>query len=336
MIPRKLPLGKVPIDVLKRLLELAPLSEDVIVGPGIGIDAAIMRSEDDYIIAACDPITGASKEIGWLSVHVNANDIYASAGKPRWYVATLLFPKDSTEEQIVAIMRGIREGLEETGASLVAGHTELTNRVTEAIVVGTMIGSPFIPGKYISNRSAKVGDAIIMTKGAGIEGTWILLEERGSELELPARILSKIPELKKMVSIRKDVQALLRIGINNIHAMHDATEGGVLGAIYEVSEASRVGFEIYEESIIVREETQILSEILGIDPLKLISSGTLLATVDKDYAEDAIKVLKKEGIDSSVIGYIRESDRILVKKAGERLRISSPPTDELWRIIGSC
>lgn len=333
MIKRKLPLGKVPVDILRRILELAPIGEDVVIGPGVGIDAAVLRSRDDYVITACDPITGTSKEIGWLSVHVNANDIYASAGKPRWYVVTLLFPKDSTEEHIMTVMRGIREGLEEIGASLVAGHTELTNRVFETIVVGTMIGNPIIPGRYISNRSARVGDAIIMTKGAGIEGTWILLEERGDKLKLSAKILNRIPELKKMISVGKDVQTLLKIGVDNIHAMHDATEGGVLGAIYEMSEASGVGFEVFEEEFIIREETKALSNVLGIDPLKLISSGTLIAAVDAEHAEEAVRVLKKEGIEASIVGYIKEKEKILVKRTGEKIHISEPPLDELWRIL---
>jgi len=331
---RRLPLGKIPMEVLQRILRLAPMGEDVLIGPGIGIDAAIVRTKDNVVIAACDPITGTSKDIGWLSVHVNANDIYACAGKPRWYVVTLLFPRNSTEDNILSVMYSIREGLKEIGASLIAGHTELTDRVTEIVVVGTMIGTPLIPGKYISNRNARPGDAIIMTKGAGIEGTWILAGEIGHKLGLPKELLRKTSELKKMISIGKDVQTILRIGIDKIHAMHDATEGGVLGAIYEISEASKVGFEIYEENVIVREETEALAENLKIDPLKLISSGTLIAAIHREYADEAIKTLKKESIDASIIGYIKESGRTLIKRSGERIRIASPPIDELWRILG--
>ena len=329
----KLPLGKVPIDVLRRILSIAPTGEDVIVGPGIGIDAAVLSSKDNIIIAACDPITGASKEIGWLSVHVNANDIYASAGKPRWYIATLLFPKDATEKSILEVMMGIREGLEEVGASLVAGHTELTDRVTEVVVIGTMIGAPMVPGRYVSNRDMKPGDAILMTKGAGIEGTWILLSELGHRLGIPEDILRKASKFKEMISVGKDVRTLLRIGIDNIHAMHDATEGGVLGAVFEVAEASKVGFEIYEEEVLIREETRVLAEKLGIDPLKLISSGTLIVAVSKEHAEEAVKVLRKEGIDATIIGHATEDERVLIKKSGEKVRIHSPPVDELWRIL---
>ncbi len=330
----KLPLGKVPIGILKKILDYVDTDDSVLVPPGIGIDAAIVRSHDNIIVSACDPITGASREVGWLSVHVNANDIAACAARPQWYIVTLLFPEDSGEEEIYETMRGIRQGLREVGAVLVAGHTELTNKVKDTIVVGTMIGTPMVRGRYVSNKGAKVGDIIIMTKGAGIEGTWILAETFHDKLGLSEKELENIRKLKKMISVLPDVKALIGIGVENIHAMHDATEGGLLGALYEVAEASGVGFEVYEEDIVILEETQRIAERLMVDPLKLISSGTLIAVIDSRYSDMAIKALRNRGIQATVIGHITSGRRIIRRLDGGIVEIKEPPIDELWRILG--
>jgi len=329
----KLPLGKVPISVLRNILGYVRSDKTVLEAPGVGIDAAVISLRDNIIVSACDPITGASKDIGWLSVHVNANDIAVCAAYPRWYVVTLLFPPKTTEDDIYEVMGGIKKALEEVDANLVSGHTEITNKVSDVIVIGTMIGAPMIKGKYVSNRNAKVGDYILMTKGAGIEGTWILAEAFRSKLEIDRMLMEKIMRLKKKISVLPDVEAVVKIGVENIHAMHDATEGGVLGALYELAEASRVGFEVYQENMIILDETRKISEYLSIDPLKLISSGTLIVVVDKDMCDQVVENLKKKQIDVSIIGKITDSKRVLIKENGEKTYIDEPPIDELWRIL---
>ncbi len=328
-----LPLGKVPIEILRRILKYANTDKSVIVGPGVGIDAAIISVEKKIIASACDPITGASKDIGWLSVHVNANDIASVAADPRWYVVVLLFPKNATEEQIYEVMDGIKKGLVEVGASLVAGHTELTDKVTDTIVVGTMMGIPMVNNKFVSNKNARPGDYIIMTKGAGIEGTWILSEALGEKLDLDDRIIQNIKKLKSKISVLPDVRAIVNVGVDNIHALHDATEGGLIGALFEIADASNVGFTVDESKIIVLEETRKIASKLAIDPLRLISSGTLIAVVDKDVAEEALSMLKKEDITAEIIGKITEDKKIIRRIDGRSEEIKKPSVDELWRVL---
>jgi len=329
-----LPLGKIPVRVLRKILDGLQFDESVIVGPGVGIDAAVLCSRDNIIVSACDPITGASKEVGWLSVHVNANDIAASAAYPRWYIVTLLFPSDAREKDIFDVMDGIKRALREVKANLVAGHTELTNKVRDTIVIGTMIGTPMVRGRYVSNRGAKLGDAIVMTKGAGIEGTWILAETFCEKMGLSEDMMRSIREMKRMISVVRDAEIALNVGIDNIHAMHDATEGGVVGAVFEIAEASGVGFRIYEEKIIVRRETACIANVLSVDPLRLISSGTLILAVDREVAEELIGLFRSNGLEASIIGEIVEKDRVLVRRDGREERILEPPVDELWRILG--
>ncbi len=329
-----LPLGKIPMRVLRRILKHVVCGEDILVGPGIGIDAAVIRSSSSIIVSACDPITGASRDVGWLSVHVNANDIAVCAAYPRWYVVVLLMPPGTQEEHIYELMSGIRGALSEIGASLVAGHTEITNKVTDTIVVGTMIGTPMISGKYVSNRNARPGDLIIMTKGAGIEGTWILVDMFRRKLGLSESYARRARGLRRLISVLPDVEALINIGIENIHAMHDATEGGLIGALFELAEASNVGFYVDEECVIIRDETRVLAEKLSLDPLKLISSGTLIAIVDPQHGDEAIDALSRRGIEASIIGRITSGKRVLRRIDGTEVKIRDAPVDELWRILG--
>ncbi len=330
-----LPLGKVSIKILRKILGYVKTDTSVIVTPGVGIDAAIVSVGEELIVSACDPITGASREVGWLSVHVNANDIAVCAAYPRWYVVTLLLPPRIREEDIYDVMEGINNALSEIGANLISGHTEVTNKVTDTIVVGTMIGIPMVKGKYVTNRGARDGDYIIMTKGAGIEGTWILAESLGKERGLSESEIRRIRALKNKISVLPDVKVLMEIGVDNIHAMHDATEGGVLGALYEMAEASDVGFRVYEDKIIVREETKKIASLFSLDPLKLISSGTLIAAIDGDFVDKAINLLRKGGIDACVIGEITKGNREIIKDDGSVVILREPPIDELWRILGS-
>ena len=172
---KKLPLGKLPYRVLlEKVLGNIEVNESILLPPSYGEDGSVIKINNELIIAAADPITGTSREAGWLAVHVNANDIAVHAADPMWFLVTLLFPKGSDENKIEEIMKGIKKGLMEIGAYLIGGHTEITDRVTDVIIAGSMIGKPMIPGKYVSSSGAKPGDVILLTKGAGLEGTLIL------------------------------------------------------------------------------------------------------------------------------------------------------------------
>lgn len=338
----KLPLGKIP---MKPLLESVIRnviydSSSVLLPPAFGEDGAVIKSADNILIVASDPITGASERAGWLSVHVNANDIAVHAAYPKWYLVILLLPKESSQRDIDNVMQGIKQALMEINASLIGGHTETTDRVTETIIAGTMIGEPMIPGKYVTSSGAKPGDVIILTKGVGIEGTFILatdfadiLEEKG----VSKRTLEHARLFEKYISILPDVVGLIKgVGIENVHAMHDITEGGLLGGVYEMAYASGLGFKIYEESIPIFPETKEVCSILSLDPLKLISSGSLLAAVDRTVAEEAAYCLRKKGVPAAVIGeFTQEKKGFIIRVNGSVDEIREPPVDELWRLIKS-
>ncbi len=334
---KHLPLGKLPMNTLKKcVLSHVIVDSSVLLPPRVGEDGTVLKLSDNLIIAAADPITGATEKAGWLSVHVNANDVAVHAAYPRWFLVTILLPEGANEPLIEDIMNGILKALREVDACLVGGHTEVTSRVVEPVIVGTMIGEPMIKGTYITSGGAEPGDAIILTKGAGIEGTLILATDFKERLqkEVGEDVLNRALMYERMISVLPDVKQIIKVGIENVTSMHDATEGGVLGAVYELAEASGRGFLIYEDKVIINPETRRICEVLKVDPLKLISSGSLIATVKKNKAKEAIALLRAAGIRAAVIGKIleRPSERILVRRNGEEVSLKEPPLDELWRL----
>lgn len=332
----RLPLGKLPKKILEeKVLKYAITDKSVVLPPRYGEDGSIIFSDDRYIISAADPITGATRDAGWLSVNVNANDIVVHAANPKWFTTIILFPKEISTEQIENTLSGIKEALEQIGANLIGGHTEITDRVRETIISGFMMGTPMVKGKYVTSSGAKDGDLILMTKGAGIEGTYILATEFGEKIGIDEEVLGRVSLFREMLSVIPEVKTLVNeIGIENIHAMHDATEGGLLNAIYEMSVASNKGFIVYRDDVLVREETRQIAQEFKIDPLKLISSGTLIAAIQKDEAPIAVKALKRNGIDAAIIGEFRNKpERILVEPSGESTEVRKDIVDEIWLLL---
>lgn len=342
MINRKLSLGKLPQDMLINLvLSKIKVGANVLLSPSFGEDGAVIKTKEDILVVAADPITGATEEAGWLAVHVNANDIAVHGAYPKWFIATLLFPPETNERNIELVMDGIVKALDEIDATLIGGHTEITDRVNDVLISGVMIGEPMIKGKFITSSGARDGDAIIITKGVGIEGTYILAKEFRDKLEryLGDDIIDEAIQLKRMISVLPDVEhAINSIGLNAIHAMHDLTEGGLIGGLYEMAHASNLGFIVHEEKIPILKPTKEICDFLKLDPLKLIGSGAILIAVEASKAEILVKSLQKHGTNASIIGSFTKKFRkkgYLIKQDGTKLVIKESPIDELWSFLMS-
>jgi len=275
-----LPLGKLPGDLLQALLDKhAPRDPRVVVGPRVGEDAAVIDLGDRYLVATADPITFATDEIGWYALHVNANDIVVRGATPRWFLATLLLPAGATDEVGVRALFGqLAEACEDLEVALVGGHTEVTHGLDRPIVAGTMLGE-VAKDKLVTTGGARVGDAIVLTKGVPLEGAAIIAREQ--EAELACELAS-------------------------VHAMHDPTEGGIATALHELADAAGVGLRIDRDRIMVLPEGKLLCEAFGLDPLGTIASGALLMTLDPADAGVVIHALAREAIDCHFIGQVVE------------------------------
>ena len=331
-----LPAGKVGKDVLKRLVFtcLGVSSDKVITGPKVGEDAAILDMDDKVLILKANPITGAESRIGWLAVHINANDVAVRGADPKWYMSIVLLPEGSEEDLLRVIMTEQHEACCELGVSIIGGHTEVAPGLSRPIIAGFMIGET-TRERYVTTGGAQAGDKIILTKGVGIEGTGILATDmRETLLKLvDTEILDKAASMLNEINVVPE--ALIAGRVEGVHSIHTPTEGGLLNGLIEVSEASNHGFTIYEDRLLIRHETSIVADALGVDPLKLLSSGSLLITVDPDQAEKVIEKLSGIGVESRVIGEVTSDpkSRLLIKIDGEVVPVDDVFQDEIYRLL---
>jgi hydrogenase expression/formation protein HypE len=303
-------IGKLPIATLKRFLRQNRISDRrVVVGPGIGEDAAVIDTGGPrYLIVKTDPITFTADQIGWYAVHINANDIATKGAHPLWYLATLLLPEELTTEAIVEkIFHDTLEACRAIGVTLIGGHTEITAGLGRPIVVGQMLGE-VDKNKLVRADGARKGDLIILTKGIAIEGTAVIAREHETDLlgVLDKKTLTACRNFMYSpgISVLKD--ALTATVSGPVHAMHDPTEGGIATALHELAWAAGVGLRIRAEAIPVFPETQALCNHYHIDPLGLIASGALLIVVPPAEAERTVAHLRAAAIAATVIGEVTD------------------------------
>jgi len=330
------PLGKLPTEELARLLmNGTPTSDRVIVGPGIGHDAAVLSFGDTYLVAKSDPITFVTSDIGWYAVQVNANDIACMGATARWFLATLLLPEERTNARLVeSIFEQIRAACSDMDIELVGGHTEIAHGLDHPIVVGSMLGE-VAPEALVRPGGAQRGDVLIITKGIAIEGTAIIAYEKSAELgEVDISFLDHCRGFLRDPGISVVRDAAIATAAGEVHTMHDPTEGGLATGLWELAASSGCGLEIDEGAIPVLPETQTLCAALKLDPLGLIASGSLLlavAPVDEPMILDA---LAQEGIPAVTIGRVVEDpDRVVLKKGEQERPLPQFQRDEIARLF---
>lgn len=321
--------GKLPSDVLeKRILSSFRFKrEEVLVRSKVGEDCSVLDFGEYACVVSTDPITGASNEIGRLAVHISCNDVAANGVEPFGLLFTILAPEGTTLEVLQDIVRQAAEEAASLKVEIIGGHTEITPAVNRIVVSTTAIGRA-AKDRVVTSSGAKPGDYIILTKWAGLEGTAIIAHDFEKRLRgrMDDALLESAQAMMGHISVVKEGMIAGETGAT---AMHDVTEGGVLGALWELAEASGVGLRIYRDKIPVRPETRAICEELGLNPLKLISSGCMLITC-RD-GQGMLEALNREGIPASIIGEVVVEGRTLVD--GEReVPIDPPESDELYKV----
>ncbi|MEM4303699.1 MAG: AIR synthase family protein [Candidatus Caldarchaeum sp.] len=325
----KLPVGKLPEDVLKKhvLKHLGHQRRDVVLWPGYGEDAGAVKTSKTVYVLSTDPITGSKRFVGWLSVHASANDVAVSGAKPAWFSSTILLPKGSGYSDLSKIVRQIHSACRRLEVAVVTGHSEVAPFVTSPTVIGHMIGR-LIVKKPITSHGAKPGDHIVMAKSVGLEGAAIIASDYPHLLRrknIGVKDITRASGFIRRTSVVEEALAFAREGVS---AMHDPTEGGLVGGLYEMAQASSVGFYVERSKVLVDPLVEKICRAVDIDPLKLISSGTLLATAPRLSRT----IMEKTG--ARVIGRVvrRKMGMRILSENGEE-RIQGPVHDELWRFI---
>jgi len=328
--------GKVPTEILEKIVfrHLGAKRDDVVLSSSIGEDAAIAKIGNRVLAISSDPITGAEKWLGWLAVHVCANDIATRGIQPRWFNSVILLPRNSTVELVEKICTQIDMAARQLDIAIVGGHCEVTIGIDHPIVSGCAIGIAK-KGKFVSCAGAKVGDKIILTKGAGIEGTAILASDRRVDLldVFDEEFLIRAENFFERISVVKE--AITSFDIGGVSAMHDPTEGGVAGGLHELADAANVGFNVYEQRISIPEETRAICKHFNVDPFQLISSGALLIVAQEDSSDKILSHLSKDGIEASIIGEVVDLKlgRNLFTITGEKTELTRPTSDHLWKAL---
>lgn len=321
--------GKLNWDDLKCLIDnkRGALRNDVRMRSSIGEDCAVVNFGDYECVISTDPITGAVVNPGKLAVHINCNDIASCGVEPIGIMVTILAPEHCKLEEIALVMGEVHEEAKALNVEILGGHTEITRAVNKMIISCTVIGKTKA-GKAISTSGARLGDDIIVTKQLCLEGTSIVAhdyEEKINKILSPDEIQAA-KAFSRRLSVVKEGKIAGEFGVNS---MHDITEGGVLGALWEMAKSCNLGFKVFQEKMPLSYLTEKLCREFSIDPLRFISSGSMLITTER--GEALIEELKNAGIEATIIGMVTKDQGILVKEEGE-FEVTPPERDELFKL----
>lgn len=326
-------IGKIPTELLEKII-LNPINninfkrDDIIIRPSTGEDCSAVDLNGELLVISTDPITGSDKNCGYLAVHINCNDVASSGAEPIGILLTVLLPKDSHLNVLEEIMDGAYKAARELKIEILGGHTEVTEAVNKPIISGTIIGKTKNKN-FISSAGAKIGQDVIMTKWAGIEGTSIIASDYEEKL---SKVLSKdiIETAKGFIDFISVVQDGLIAGENGATSMHDVTEGGILGAAWEIAHCSNVGIDIFIDDIPLMPETIEICKIAKINPYRLISSGSMIITCFDGLS--MVDKLNLNGIKSTIIGKITKESKNIIYKNGHIEELTEPVKDEIYNV----
>lgn len=323
-------IGKLSESALQKVVieQLHTKRDEVLIGPEIGEDCTALKLEkDEVFVASTDPITGATKDIGHLAVHITANDLASSGAQPIGLMITALLPSSIKEYQIKEMMQQVNGECEKLSMMVLGGHTEITDVVNQPVLSVTGIGK-VKEDQLILSKGAKPGQDIVITKYIGLEGTGIIAGEKEEEL---GKWFSRA-FLKEAKDCLKDISVVPEglIAKEYASSMHDITEGGIYGALWEISKASGVGLEVVIEDIPIKQHTIELCERYDLNPYQLISSGSMLITTD--HGRELVAALEQKGIKGTIIGHTTDSRDKLIYRQGKASNLEAPKQDELYKI----
>jgi hydrogenase expression/formation protein HypE len=344
----RLALGKLSPELMSKYVfgMTGAKSSQVILEPSLGLDFGVVRLDRGrgraksrsapgrYLIVSSDPITGVSERAGWYAVNVSANDIATSGNRPKFMQSVVLLPARASEKEVRLLIADMHKTAGDLGIAIVGGHTEVSPGLDRPLVVTTAFA---LADSFVTTAGAKAGDTLMMTKTAGVEGTAIIGTDPRFGKGLGRKAIAAARGYFERISVVEEAVAAYETGL--VHAMHDCTEGGVLGAVFEMATASGLGLRVEEDQIPVSEVTARMCSSLGIDPLKLISSGTLIVAVEKGGEEEVRDAVASVGSTISPIGRFNDGKIALASSpgihGGDRLQVlTGPPTDEIWRLHG--
>lgn len=305
-----LPIGKLPPDLLARMLARAPVRDPrVLVRPGLGLDCAVVDDGGEALLVfKSDPITFATDQIGWYLVQVNANDLATTGAAPRWMLVTMLLPEEGTTPELVEqISAQVYAACDALGISVIGGHTEITYGLARPILIGALIGE-VARAQLVTPQGARPGDRLLLTKGVPIEATALLAREFPERLrgELNQTELQQARDFLFDPGLSVVREAHLALKAGRVTAMHDPTEGGLAAALWELAEASGRTLSFDPQAVPIPPLAARVCRAFQLDPLAAIASGALLLTATPEDAPLIHRALTAAGIACAAIGSVED------------------------------
>ena len=336
LVAAGLPVGKLAPDLLGHLLRaIGDEDQSLLVGPGVGRDAAAIRFGEVVLVVKTDPITFASHDAASYLVDINANDVACLGARPRWLLVTALLAPGTTEQQVEELFNALLIACERRGIRLVGGHTEITTGLDRTLLIGSLLGETTVE-RLLRPGGANIGDRLLLTKGLAIEGTALLAKELQRPL---TRLIGEkwVEQAGHLladpgISVVADAERLLTVG--GVTALHDPTEGGLATGIRELAAASNCGALLEFRRIPILPETAAICDALAINPLGLLASGSLLVACQLDAVGPLIKASLAAGVSLTEIGELISADQGCLLRRGEVVcTLPEFPIDEANRVL---
>lgn len=339
----KLPeIGKVSAEVFNELIfpHLGAESGHILVGPQHGVDVGIVEIGTKAVAMTSDPVfivpEYGFKRAAWFAIHILASDVVTSGLPPTYLTIDLNLPMSMDEEQLKTVWTTIDEECKKMGMAIVCGHTARYENCGYPMVGGATVLAVGELDKYVSPKFAKAGDKIIITKGPAVEacGIFATMFPKLLSKEFGEEFAKRAENLFYKMSVVEDAMAAVKVGVRDdgISAMHDATECGIWGGLYEIAQAAKVGVRIEKEKVIIEDCVKEICDYFKIDPYKSISEGTLIIACREHKAEKVVEILKEKGIKSSIVGELvdRRYGMTLVEDGREK-HLEHPVVDPFWK-----
>jgi hydrogenase maturation factor len=334
-------IGKISPEIFDELIypRLGKKSKDVLVGPQHGVDIGVVDLGNGKVMATTtDPVFIVPEygweKAAWFAIHILVSDVVTSGLKPTYLSIDLNLPLSIKKEELTIIWNVISKECEKMGISIISGHTAKYEGCNYPMVGGATVMAIGDKDKYVTPKDARPGDKIIITKGAAIEATGIFATAFENKIKsiFGEEFAKRASEIFYKMSVVEDALTAASVGVreNGVTSMHDATECGIWGGLYEVAEASNIGMRIKKEAIIVLPEVRAICEKFDIDPYSSISEGTLIITAKPDKAEKIIEELNKKGIEASIVGDCVEKKGVRVIEKGVEKNLEHPRVDPFW------
>ena len=335
-------IGKLSPEIFNELIftRLGARSESVIVGPQHGVDVGIVEIGDKAVALTTDPVFIVPEygweRAAWFALHILVSDAVTSGLKPRFLSIDLNLPMEMTKQQLQKVWETIHQECRRLGIAIVCGHTGRYENCHYPMVGGATVLSVGEKDEYVTPRMARAGDKIIITKGPAIEATGIFsaMFPKLIEKEFGASFSERAQRVFYKMSVVEDAMTAVGVGVREkgVTAMHDATECGIWGGLFELAQASGLGARVEKELIKVDDCVPRICQYFGIDPYASISEGTLIITCREDKAQEVVQALSQKGITSSIVGELTHPGHgMILVEGGEERKLEHPVVDPFWR-----